>query len=97
MREVEAGSRGSTTPASPPVSSFGLIGTILPFSNRRQERKHFFLADLLSRFRPFFCSTAPQAFFRPDRRFPTPTRAEAVTAGPSLGHSGALRRFQAAP
>jgi hypothetical protein len=30
---------------------------------------------------PFFCSTAPQAFFCPDRRFPTPTRAEAVTAG----------------
>src|SRR5215831_9494938 len=30
---------------------------------------------------PFFCSTAPQAFFRPDRRFPTPSRAEAVKAG----------------
>src|ERR1700693_4227775 len=30
MPEVEAGSRGSTTPASPPVPSFGLIGTILP-------------------------------------------------------------------
>jgi hypothetical protein len=23
----------------------------------------------------FFCSTAPQAFFRPDRRFRTPARA----------------------
>src|SRR5215468_5005412 len=41
----------------------------------------FFLADLLSCFGPFFCSTAPQAFFRPDRRFPTPSRAEAVKAG----------------
>jgi hypothetical protein len=29
----------------------------------------------------FFCSTAPQAFFRPDRRFRTPARAEAVKVG----------------
>jgi len=28
-----------------------------------------------------FCSTAPQAFFRPDRRFWRPSRAEAVKAG----------------
>ena len=35
----------------------------------------------LSCFGVFFCSTAPQAFFRPDRRCPTPTRAEAVKAG----------------
>jgi hypothetical protein len=55
--------------------------SILPFSNRRHERKHFLLADLLSCLGPFFCSTAPQAFFRPDRRFPTPARAEAVKAG----------------
>jgi hypothetical protein len=41
----------------------------------------FFLADLLSRLGPFFCSTAPQAFFCPDRRFRTPTRAEAVKVG----------------
>src|SRR5215471_12770516 len=41
----------------------------------------FFLADLLSRLSPFFCSTALQAFFRPDHRFPMPTRAEAVRAG----------------
>jgi len=53
-------------------------GTILPFSNRRQERKHFFL---LTYFLGFFCSTAPQAFFRPDRRFPMLPRAEAVKAG----------------
>src|SRR5260370_31239036 len=32
-------------------------------------------------FGAFFCSTAPQAFFRPDRRFRTPTRAEAVKVG----------------
>src|SRR5262249_6214197 len=30
---------------------------------------------------PFFCSTAPQAFFRPDRRFRTPSRAGAVKIG----------------
>jgi len=41
----------------------------------------FFLADLLSCLGPFFCSTAPQAFFCPDRRFRTPPRAEAVKAG----------------
>jgi hypothetical protein len=41
----------------------------------------FFLADLLSCLGTFFCSTAPQAFFCPDRRFPTPTRAEAVKVG----------------
>jgi hypothetical protein len=29
----------------------------------------------------FFCSTALQAFFRPDRRFRTPARAEAVKVG----------------
>ena len=32
---------------------------------------------------PFFCSTAPQAFFRPDRRSPTPSRAEAVKVWPA--------------
>jgi hypothetical protein len=40
---------------------------------------------LCGRFLPcffaFFCSTAPQAFFRPDRRFRTPARAEAVKVG----------------
>jgi hypothetical protein len=41
----------------------------------------FFLADLLSSSGPFLCSTALQAFFRPDRKFPTPTSAEAVKAG----------------
>ena len=55
----------------------------------------FFLADLLSRLSPFFCSTALQAFFRPDHRFPMPTRAEAVRAGRRSAIDGALRRFQA--
>src|SRR5208282_4155531 len=32
-------------------------------------------------FGAFFCSTAPQAFFRPDRRFRTPACAEAVKVG----------------
>jgi hypothetical protein len=45
----------------------------------------------------FFCSTAPQAFFRPDRGIWRPPRAEAVKAGPSLRRRGALRHFQAAP
>jgi hypothetical protein len=37
------------------------------------------------RLTPFFCSTAPQAFFRPDRRHVWPPRAAAVNDGPSLG------------
>ena len=32
-------------------------------------------------FWPFFCSTAPQGFFCPDRRSPRPPRAGAVKAG----------------
>jgi hypothetical protein len=39
------------------------------------------LSSLLLCFYAFFCSTAPQAFFRPDRRFRTPARAEAVKVG----------------
>ena len=54
----------------------------------------FFLLTCFLAFALSFVRPRPQAFFRPDRRFPTPTRAEAVTAGPSLGHSSALRRFQ---
>ena len=50
----------------------------------------FFLVDtsrsLLACLGSFFCSTSPQAFFCPDRRFPTPTRAAAVKDGPSSGH-----------
>src|SRR6202035_2177928 len=45
------------------------------------ERGHCqarFLGRFLPCFSPFFCLTAPQAFFRPDRRFRTPARAEAV-------------------
>src|SRR6516164_3358998 len=41
----------------------------------------FFPLFFLPCFAAFFCSTAPQAFFRPDRRFRTPTRAEAVKVG----------------
>jgi hypothetical protein len=32
---------------------------------------------------PFFCSTAPQAFFRPNRESSRPARADAVKAGRS--------------
>src|SRR5262249_40753148 len=38
-------------------------------------------APTLLFFSAFFCSPAPQAFFRPDRRFRTPSRAEAVKVG----------------
>jgi hypothetical protein len=41
----------------------------------------FFPLCFLPCFGAFFCSTAPQAFFRPDRRFRTPARAEAVKVG----------------
>jgi hypothetical protein len=46
MREVEAGSRDNTTPASPPVPSFGLIGTILPSRPARSKSRR---AQRLSR------------------------------------------------
>ena len=39
------------------------------------------LQALSGHFGPFFCSTAPQAFFRPDRRSLPPTREDAVKAG----------------
>jgi hypothetical protein len=39
---------------------------------------------------PFFCSTAPQAFFRPDRRYVRPPRAAAVNDGPSWGRPKGL-------
>ena len=45
-------------------------------SNRRHECKR-----LLPSLCHFFCPTAPQAFFHPDRGFRTPPRAEAVKAG----------------
>src|SRR5262245_45891625 len=32
---------------------------------------------------PYFCSTPPEAYFRPDRGMPRPARADAVKAGPS--------------
>jgi hypothetical protein len=40
-----------------------------------------FCGLFLPYFYAFFCSTAPQAFFRLDRRFQTPARAEAVKVG----------------
>jgi len=46
-----------------------------------QARFLWALSSLLPCFYAFFCSTAPQAFFRPDRRFRTPARAEAVKVG----------------
>src|SRR5262245_38357514 len=37
---------------------------------------------------PFFCSTAPQAFFRPDRGLPPPARADDVKAGRAAATEG---------
>ena len=48
---------------------------------QRGTVKPDFCGALLPCFCAFFCSIAPQAFFRPDRRFRTPARAEAVQVG----------------
>jgi hypothetical protein len=66
------------------VAFFGSApgGAILPFSNRRPECKRF---PDLSFSIPFFCSTAPQAFFRPDRRLARPLRAVAGLVVAGLG------------
>src|SRR5271166_1546198 len=50
-----------------------------------QARFLWALSSLLPCFYAFFCSTAPPAFFRPDRRFRTPARAEAVKVGRRSG------------
>ena len=50
-------------------------------SRARSATFSFFLRFL----GPFFCSTAPQAFFRPDRKMPKPTRAAAVKDGAFFG------------
>ena len=52
---------------------------VLPFSNRRPIRKAFLIHFFL--FGPFFCSTAPQAFFRPNHISQRPARAGHVKAG----------------
>jgi hypothetical protein len=44
-----------------------------------------FLLDPILLFIPFFCSTPPEAFFRPDRSLAEPTRAAAVNDGPTWG------------
>jgi len=46
--------------------------TVSSFSNRRPKSKRLI---------QFFCSTAPQAFFRPDRRSNRPARADTVKDG----------------
>ena len=51
--------------------------SILPFSNLRPKSK--------PGISQFFCSTAPQAFFRPDRRFTRPA-ARRYCQGWPLGH-----------
>jgi hypothetical protein len=60
-----------------PVS--GLYGAFLVKGGR--STTFSFLLGFLG---PFFCSTAPQAFFRPDRKMPKPTRAAAVKDGAFL-------------
>ena len=71
------------------VAFFGSApgGAILPFSNRRPECKRF---PDLSFSIPFFCSTAPQAFFRPDRRLARPPRAARSMTAPLWGRPEGL-------
>ena len=76
-------------PAGVPQLLWGLYerGTVKPN----------FCGRFLPCFCAFFCSTAPQAFFRPDRRSPTPSRAGAVKVGRRSAQETLFRRFQAAP
>ena len=53
------------------------------FSNRRPKSKRLI---------QFFCSTAPQAFFRPDRRFNRPARADTVKDGLLATAKGSAKR-----
>jgi len=71
-RSAKARNRGRSV-AAVPRTLWGLYerGTVKPN----------FCGRFLPCFCAFFCSTAPQAFFRPDRRFRTPARAEAVKVG----------------
>ena len=71
-RSAKARNRGRWV-AAVPRTLWGLYerGTVKPN----------FCGRFLPCFCAFFCSTAPQAFFRPDRRFRTPARAEAVKVG----------------
>ena len=50
-----------------------VLEAVPSFSNRRPKSKRLI---------QFFCSTAPQAFFRPDRRFNRPARADTVKSPP---------------
>jgi len=61
-------------------------------ANAATNASTFFLA-----WPAFFCSTAPQAFFRPDRRFQDAGARRSGQGWPSLRHGGTIRRFQAAP
>jgi hypothetical protein len=56
---------------------------IPPFSNLEPESKLGI---------QFFCSTAPQAFFRPDRRFTRPARADTVKDGLLATAKGGAKR-----
>jgi len=56
------------------------MGLFLSRGGPQHDLLFFFLRFL----GPFFCSTAPQAFFRPDRKMPKPTRAAAVKDGAFL-------------
>jgi hypothetical protein len=71
-----------------PVQCSSFVRAMRPFLRSliaATNASAFFPARALSSFFPcfgaFFCSTAPQAFFRPDHRFRTPSRAEAVKVG----------------
>jgi hypothetical protein len=67
----------------PLVSFFGstCAASILPFSNQHAAIKPFLVHFFLSGH--FFCSTAPQAFFRPNHKSMQPARTGHVKAGRS--------------
>ncbi len=63
------------------------------------DHPHVFVLDALAARRAnhpqgiqFFCSTAPQAFFRPDRRFTRPARADTVKDGLLATAKGGAKR-----
>src|SRR5215831_7791357 len=70
------------------------VAPFLPFSLADLGGEIGSQADMfmvLPVFSYFFCSTAPQAFSRPDRGKPRPARADAVKAGRDLQHPSCSR------
>jgi hypothetical protein len=71
--------------------------SILPFSNRRHERKHFLSCRLAFLLGPFLLFDRAAGFLLPRPRISDADARRSCQGRPSLSHRGALRRFQAAP